>query len=214
MKKVLKILNKFLLYGFFVLGIILLFQGTGRISTMIIAFISFFSSILSSWIFKLKQIDEKYLLFINILLWLNLAGELYIYYFSPLPFDKVLHISAGFFLAAIVYHYYLQNSTLKKDAIFLTVLGMLGLWEIYEYTMDTFFSFQLQGVITNGVWIQSQINDTMMDLIWGSIGALIYLIFKKEKINESIKRGIKKVNKIKIKKIDLLTALTDSIKGK
>jgi len=103
-----------------------------------------------------------------------------------------LHLSLGIVLAMIVYGHYKQNSQLKKDAVFLTVLGMLALWEIYEFILDNFFGFQAQGVIRGGIFIQSPINDTMYDLIWGSIGVLIYLFFKQEKMDKVIKRNIKK----------------------
>jgi hypothetical protein len=193
MKKYLEVINKLLLYGFFVLGVVLLFLGTVRTSTMVIAFLSFFASITAAWIFKMKHIDTKYILPINIALWLNMVGELYVYYFNPLPFDKVLHIMAGIVLASIIYSYYKKNSVLGKDAVLVTVLGMLAFWEIYEYSMDTFFGFQLQGVFTNGILVQSRIDDTIMDLILGVIGASAYLIFKKEKIGESIKKSIKNI---------------------
>jgi len=182
MKKSLERLNKILFYGFLLFGIGLLFHGTGRISTPIIAFMSFFASVLCAFIFKEKKINEGYIFWINLFLWLNIAGELYLYYGTSFPLDKVLHIAFGLILTVILYDYYKKNSALPKDAVFFTVLGMLGLWEIYEYSVDTFFGFQTQGVFTNGVLVQTPLNDTMIDLILGAIGSVIYLIFKREKI--------------------------------
>jgi len=196
MKKWRDILNKLLLYGLFVLGVVLLFFGTGRTSTMVIAFAQFFAGIMLVWLFKLRNVDEKYLTYIYLAFWLNMFGELSIYYEGSMPYDKVLHLSLGILLSAILFEYYKANSILKRDAVFLTVLGMLCLWEIYEYGSDTFFGTQLQGVITNGVWVQSPMDDTMIDLIWGVVGSLAYLFIKKEKLGEFLKKDVKRLQKM------------------
>ena len=198
MKRPLDIINKLLLYGLFVLGAILLITGIGRTSTMVFAFEMFIASIASAWILKLKEVPRAqwYWFWINLGLWTNILGELYFYYMTSFPYDKVLHVGLGIVLAAIVFEYYQHNSKLKKDSVFLAVLGMLALWEIYEYFLDTFFHTQLQGVIVNGVWLQTPMQDTMYDLIMGSIGAITYLILKKEKVNTIIKKELKKINKL------------------
>src|SRR3989338_2550022 len=102
MKKYVGVLNKVLLYSFFILTIFLLFYNTGRVSTIIIAFLSFLGSIASALIFKSKSINEKYLIWVNIALWLNMFGEFYFYYSISLPYDKILHVTLGIFLAIII----------------------------------------------------------------------------------------------------------------
>ncbi|MDP1728918.1 MAG: hypothetical protein Q8L27_01800 [archaeon] len=192
MKRVIKIIEKLLLYGLFALGITLLFFDTGRISTMILAFESFIAAIMIAWFFEFKKIDGKYLIFIYLALWLNMFGELFAYYDGGFLYDKFLHLALGILLTSITLEYYKQNSSLKKDAVFLTVLGMLALWEIYEFFLDSFFGFQAQGVFYNGLILQSALEDTMHDLIWGSIGSIGFLFFKKEKIDVVVKKTIKK----------------------
>jgi len=70
--------------------------------------------------------------------------------------------------------------------------------EIGEYLIDQFWDLKLQGVY---VWniggvekfdlIQSKIDDTMMDLIFGSLGALTFVFGKVGKIFYQNKFGRK-----------------------
>lgn len=196
MKKAFRVINKILLYAFFATGVILFFKGTGRVSTMLSAFGSFISSILLAWLLHTKKVDEKYWFFINIGLWLNLIGEIYAYYQGLFIYDKVLHFGIGILATMIIYEYYKDNSILKRDSVFITVLGLMFLFEIYEYAMDLFFGTQLQGVVRNSIYVQSPFNDTMYDMIWDAIGALTYLFLKKERAGEAVKRGIKNIKKI------------------
>jgi hypothetical protein len=200
MKKWINIANRILLYGLFLAGVVLLFKGTGRISTMIMAFGSFIASVIIAWIFKVKKIDEKYLTYINVALWLNLLGEIIVYYSGLFLYDKILHITLGYLLSIIIYNYFLENSKLKKDATFFAVMGLLAVWEIWEFSLDTFLGFQSQGVIRNNIFIMSPIDDTMYDLIWGAIGSLIYLFIKKERADLYVKKDVKKIKQEIVKK--------------
>ena len=195
-----KLLNQIILYGFFITGVILLFYNTGRISTMLTAFGSFIVSILLAWLLKIKKIGDRYWFFINLALVFNLCGEIIIYYSGLFFYDKLLHFFLGLLLTSIIYEYYANNSELKKDAVVVTVIGLLAIWEIYEYCVDIFFGFQSQGVVRNGIFVQSRIDDTMFDLIWGALGSLSYLFFKKEKIDVTIKKDYLKVKTLVKKK--------------
>jgi len=192
MKKWIRLIEKLLLYGLFALGVVLLFYGTGRISTMLLAFESFFAAILIAWIFHQKGLNEKYLPYFYLGLWFNMFGEIIAYYNGTFLYDKLLHLSLGILLSAVILEYYEKNSDLKRDSTFFAVLGLLAIWEIYEFALDSFFGFQAQGVFINNIMVQSAINDTMYDLIWGSIGSLVYLFFKKEHVDVTIKRDVKK----------------------
>jgi hypothetical protein len=201
MNKLAKVINRIMFYGFFVMGVILLFYGTGRISSMVMAFESFIAAVIAVWILKVKNINEKYLIYINILLWLNLLGEIVFYYSGALIYDKVLHILSGILLSAVLYDYYKKNSDFNKDMIFIAVLGLLGLWEIAEFSVDSFLGFQSQGVVRGGIFIQSPFLDTMYDLIWGAIGSLCYLFFKEEKMDITIRRDVNKVREFAKNKV-------------
>lgn len=197
MKKSVYILNKVLSYGFLVMGIILIFHGTDRISTTTTAFSSFIASLGLAWITKKRSISDKYEVFVNIALWLNAAGEIVLYYFGFLYYDKILHFSVGVLISAMVYDYYSKQLKPQKEVIFFTVMGMLCIWEIFEYSLMVFFGFPDMGVIHNGVVIQSPLDDTMWDLIMGCVGTLLYLIFKKEKVGDLLKKGGKGLKLIK-----------------
>lgn len=180
------IINKILFYGFLAWGIILLFVGTSRTFAMLATFGSFFASWSLSEILKRKGIDMKYELFINIAFWLNLAGEFVLYYGGFLYYDKLLHFSVAFMITAGMYGYFLKSLKPKKDMIFFTVLGMLAIWEIFEYSIQTFFNIPMMGVLKNSIIIQTPLDDTMADLIWGGIGSMVYLLFKKENVGKVI----------------------------
>jgi hypothetical protein len=196
MKKVWTILNRILVYGFFAMGVILFFYGTGRISTMLTAFGSFIASVIIAWILNFKKIDKKYMLYINFTLWANLLGEVAWYYHNVILYDKLIHLTAGLVLSSMIHDYYSNNSNLKKDSIFFTVMGLLAVWEIYEYILDSFFGFQSQGVVRNSMFTQLPLDDTMLDLVWGAIGSLSYLFFKKEKIDLAIKKDVEKTKEL------------------
>ncbi len=195
MKRVINILNKILLYGFFVIGVAFLIFGSDKITLIVNCFGIFVISIVLAWFLKYKGVEDRYWLFINLALWLHLLGETYLYYAGPFLYDKILHILGGMLVGAIVYDYYKVNNFLKRDSIFLASLGIFGLWEIFEYSIDVAFGTLTQGVLRNGMFILSRIDDTMLDVILSSLGVLIYLFLKKEKVGKAFKKNIKKVEK-------------------
>jgi hypothetical protein len=200
MKKVIGIINKLLLYGLFVFGIVLIIFYSNKTTSSITALTAFFESILFIWVLRLRGINDKYWLYINIGLWLNVLGEILIYWSGPQIYDKVLHLYLGIVITAIVYEDYKINMKINKMWIFLSLVGLLGVWEIYEYILDNLLHFNLQGVIRGGVFTMSQIDDTMYDLIIGALGSIGYLFLKKEKVGENLKKGFKKARE-KIRKI-------------
>ena len=68
---------------------------------------------------------------------------------------------------------------------FAVVVAILGVFELVEYSLDTFFDFKLQGVFlrdSSGLdkfqIIQEPHEDTMIDLLLGVIGSTGYIIYK------------------------------------
>jgi hypothetical protein len=180
MKRAADIINKILFYGFLLFGIILFFFNIDKGYTVIIAFLSFIASWILAWTIERWGLNPKYEIFVNTALWLNLLGEFIFYYGVSEYYDKFLHFSVAILITAIVYHYYLKKLGVKKEMIFFTVLGMLCIWEIYEYVIETFFGIPTLGVLLNGAYVQSPLDDIMIDLICGAIGSLVFLLFKKE----------------------------------
>jgi len=120
-------------------------------------------------------------------------GEINLFYDGFFYYDKVIHLVMGFILASLIYGYFINNSTLKKDMVFLAVVGFFGLWELIEFGFDFFTGSQFQGVVRNGVFIMSPLKDTMVDMVYSSLGALLFLIFKREKTKKpKIKRPLLK----------------------
>lgn len=187
MGRVIEILNKILFYGFLVVGFVYLFFDLSNRYLIIIAFGSFFASWLLAWVIKRRGLHSKYEIFINIALWLNVLGEIIFYYHNSEYYDKFLHFSVSLLMTVLIYEYYSKSPKIKKDMVFFTILGMLSLWEIYEYIVMVFFGIPTQGIVRKGGFVQSPIDDTMMDLIYGAIGSIVYLIFKIEFL------GIKKL---------------------
>ena len=56
---------------------------------------------------------------------------------------------------------------------FLFAIGIGSLWEIFEFTMDTIFSMNMQKAMLND---PSGLTDTMWDLIVDTLGALIIAV--------------------------------------
>jgi len=187
--------GKILFYAFFLQGTIFLVFEVGKKSSMVWSFVSF----IFCWGFKIalekKDIyDRTFLWFlINIGFWLGLLGEMFFYYHLTY-YDKSLHIFVGMLLAEVLFQYYNKHLKVKKEAIFFSVLGLLAIWEIYEYFIFAYFAYPTMGVFIDRIEIMSPLADTMTDLIGGSIGAILFLIFREEK------KQFKKVeNKLKTK---------------
>ncbi|MEK6885362.1 MAG: hypothetical protein AABX17_00160 [Nanoarchaeota archaeon] len=201
MKKVIDFINKILLYGFFITGVLLIIYSSPRINTIITAFESFIGSIILAWLLKFRKLDGNHWIFINLALWVNLLGEIIAYYSGILVYDKVLHLLVGILISAIIYEYYRNNSVLSYDSVFFSALGVLAAWEIWEFFIDTTFGTQLQGVIRADSYVLSKIDDTMWDLILGSLGILSLIFFKKEKMGSIIRKDIRMIGEIHKKRV-------------
>lgn len=89
-------------------------------------------------------------------------------------YDLILHFSSGILLVFAAHFVYERIVSRYKNAnvplmvilmlCFFTSIACAGLWEIWEYSGDTLFGLTSQG---------SGIDDTMTDIIAGSIGSLI-----------------------------------------
>lgn len=100
-------------------------------------------------------------------------GEIKQYYFRYWWWDSALHtlsgLSIGFAGFIILYTLQKKNKIAASPFIialfsFMFAIGIGGLWEIFEFSMDQIFGFNMQ---------KSGLIDTMWDLILDSIGALI-----------------------------------------
>jgi hypothetical protein len=108
-----------------------------------------------------------------------------LYFVSP-NYDKWLHLINPIFLSTLTF-YLLDKVKIKfSTKIFLTfaiMVAALSIFEIGEYLLDKIFDLKLQGVYLRSITevakldiILDKNDDTMIDLILGSFGALIFIL--------------------------------------
>lgn len=179
-REVLLFLSKVLYYMMFVyVTFLILSHSTGWLlyGTIIASIISYK---FLEYFFKKNKINPKFIFAAAISLWLGILGETGLYYMYQY-YDKFLHLVIPFMITAIVYEYFSKNLKPDKLAVFFCVLGLLCLFEIYEYFGYFLFGLPVVGVIKGNNLLMSFYDDTMWDLITGALGSAIYLLLKKKR---------------------------------
>ncbi|UCG77953.1 MAG: hypothetical protein JSV21_10350 [Nitrospirota bacterium] len=108
-------------------------------------------------------------------------GEIHGYYTRFWWWDILLHSSSGFLLGIIGFLLvHVLNETEHIDLhmkpgfvaifAFMFAVGIGALWEVFEFSMDSFFGMNMQKEMLGDT---SGLTDTMWDLIVDSLGALI-----------------------------------------
>ena len=177
--RMLNIVTKTLAILMLLAGMLLLLRG----ENYVIAFESIAGSIASILLFytidKL-QINKYYKLFVVVAISLHLIGATNLFN-NFIYYDKLLHLVFAIFLTLMVSDWFNANLSSKKRFLevfmFLSLVGIFGVWEILEYSGDVLFlNFQAQGVYNSlGEVITSPIDDTMQDMIISSTGAIATL---------------------------------------
>ena len=153
-----------------------------RVSTFIFSIILFY---LADVFFNLKFKNHHYLILIII----SAAGILFspIYFISS-HYDKVLHLVSPFMISILIF--FLINKTNLKFSTkllitFSIVVMFLSIFEIIEFLLDQFFDLKLQGVFLRDISgiskfdiMMDKNDDTMIDLILGTIGSAIFTGYK------------------------------------
>ncbi|HVY01767.1 MAG TPA: hypothetical protein VHA12_03325 [Candidatus Nanoarchaeia archaeon] len=129
--------------------------------------------------------DKHYLFFIVLIVMGVLASPLYFLY--P-QYDKVQHFVMPILMSSMAYYMVNKLPLEKKWKIWYTfyiVVALIGIFELAEYSIDRIFDFKLQGVYLRDIsglsklnTIQGPLDDTMMDMFLGTLGASIYGIYK------------------------------------
>jgi hypothetical protein len=114
---------------------------------------------------------------IYIIVWLDIFGLIYLYDIVYI-YDKICHFITPVLIALIMYELFILNNVENRLLIFLSTVGVLAVWEIIEYSIMSIFGYPLQGVIHDGVFVLSSIDDTMIDLIVGSVAALLCITIR------------------------------------
>ena len=111
-------------------------------------------------------------------------GEIHGYYTRFWWWDIALHSGSGFLLGIIGFLLvHVLNETediglhMKPGFVaffaFVFAVGMGALWEVFEFTMDSFFGMNMQKEMLGD---PSGLTDTMWDLIVDTLGALIIAV--------------------------------------
>ena len=134
-------------------------------------------------LFDVNFKERHYFFIIFIAVGASMLSPLYFIYPN---YDKILHLILPIMFASIVFH---MVSNLKMKLrwqlafVFFVVLGFIGLHEIGEYWLDQFFDLKLQGVFLRNIQglekydiLLDRIDDTMIDMSIGVLGAAIYCL--------------------------------------
>ena len=173
------------LISFLVLVAIYLFKDTSsvtlRYSTFIGLIVGFY---LIDHLFNI-QFKLKHYFFIIIIgmsaLFLN-----YLYFTYP-QYDKLQHLILPMLICSIMFFMINKlNLALKWKITFtvFSVAGILGIFEIGEYILDSLFNLKLQGVYLRDLsglekfhLLLNPLDDTMVDMSFGFFGSFLYSIY-------------------------------------
>ncbi len=110
------------------------------------------------------------------------------FYFLSENYDKFLHLVIPILISSIIFFIVnKQNLNLRWKIVttLMFTIGVLTIFEIMEYALDTLWNFQLQGVYIRDITGLEKFNiiidkndDTMIDLILGIFGSLIFSFSK------------------------------------
>ena len=107
-------------------------------------------------------------------------------YFLYPNYDKIQHIIQPMFTCSIIFYMISKlHLELKWKIVFtfFIVAAILGLFEIGEFILDSFFNYKLQGVFLRDIHgiekfrlLMDPLKDTMIDMLFGVLGAGMYCI--------------------------------------
>lgn len=124
-------------------------------------------------------------------------------YFNYPSYDKVQHFVFPMLLSSIMFFMVNKLKLAMKWKLTFTVLSVvafLGIFEILEYTLDSFFNWKLQGVYIRDITgldkfnlLLDPLSDTIIDLSFGILGSSIYAIYSWMRHLRQIKRFSKDI---------------------
>lgn len=174
-----------------------LFQGGSKLSRILLAIGAVIGSRIFFKVTFLKKSNATYIATLIFIMFSMYLGNILNFYTYIPRYDKVLHLISGIIIGiiSIVVYAHFTNDCLKKInpkfMVFFSImftLALAGGWEIWEFTSDRLFGLQSQ---------LNSLNDTMTDIICGTIGGLISLIpiyrFAKGKKNKFLDAIVKEV---------------------
>ena len=140
-------------------------------------------------LFKSKipfRIQLIYYIFLFVALDLGICMDWY----KTVPYyDKIVHLGSGV-VSTIVGYYAISYFKAEKTPAFFRSLFIIGIcmmiavgWEFFEFACDKFLGQSMQQLVTPGV------DDTMLDLIAATVGAIIgAIMFTNKKLVKIIEK--------------------------
>lgn len=108
-------------------------------------------------------------------------------YFVYPTYDKIQHFIIPMLLCSIMFFMVNKLKLVMKWKLTFTVLSVvafLGIFEILEYVLDSFFNWKLQGVYLRDITglekfnlLLDPLSDTIIDLSFGILGSSLYAIY-------------------------------------
>lgn len=175
----------YIVIGIIIFGLLYGLKNIGyslRLATFLFSMLLFYA--IDLWLnldFKIRH----YIIFIIV----SVTGIIFSpFYFMFSSYDKILHLAAPIFLSTLIF-FLLDKVKIKfSTKIFLTfaiMVASLSIFEMGEYLLDQLFDFKLQGVYLRGMSgvakldiILDKNDDTMIDMIIGMVGALIFVLIR------------------------------------
>jgi len=175
----------YIVVGIIILAVLYALKNTSyfmRASGFIFSVVLFF---LFDYFFEMGFKKRHYTIFIFVAAAGILLSPLY---FISSNYDKILHLVSPFLFCILVFFMVNKLKTKFSIKLFIAVMiviSFLALFEIGEYLLDLLFDWKLQGVYLrdySGVEklniIMDKNDDTMIDLILGTISSLFFIVTK------------------------------------
>ncbi|MDO5515959.1 MAG: hypothetical protein Q4F66_00285 [Clostridium sp.] len=174
-----------------------IFQGGSKIARIVLTI----GTVIACWAFFrftfLKRSKASYIAALIFILMAMYFGNILNFYDLVPYYDKILHTSSGIIIgimSIVVYAHFTKEYFHKVNPRFIMLfcvifaIALAGGWEIWEYTTDKLFGLDSQ---------LGSLDDTMTDIICGTIGGIIALIpiyrFSKGHENRFLNAIIKEV---------------------
>jgi len=127
-------------------------------------------------ILKKKLTEELKLIYYIFIFLAQFLGSVVNLYKTVSWFDTFTHYTSGIISSLLAIMIYSQYNKSNKNKIFRIsyIIGftflIAGLWEMFEFGMDTFVGTNLQHNLETGV------KDTMIDIVSAFLGTITYLV--------------------------------------
>lgn len=139
---------------------------------------------------KNSKIPRVAIFYLSLLLLLVIFGEYFLYNLIPF-FDKIVHFLSQLIICPLILFLVKDKIKDKKVLVLFCIAFAITLsvvWEITEYGFDNLVNSRMQGVYFQegqffGVYerqyapVQTEIDDTMSDLIFNALGACVFGAF-------------------------------------